>query len=332
MLPPRYSPNSCVPALPDFSALRVLVVGDLMIDRYLSGTVERISPEAPVPVLRYRQTEDRPGGAANVALNLHALGVRAALAGAVGNDADGRGFGQLLTAAGLPSPATIVAGDRPTTVKTRIVAQDQQLLRVDREASHQLDEASSRELLRRVTALLAGMDYLILQDYNKGVLHPSLIHQLLTAAGRQGVPVAVDPKAANFWEYKEVALFKPNLREMQQQLDFPLRPEQTVLDRAAAVLFERLRCERVMITLSQHGIYVHDGRRSTILPTHARRITDVSGAGDTVIAVAACALAGGMALPAVARLANLAGAQVIARPGVVAVELEQLAQAWRSGS
>ncbi|MCP9235427.1 bifunctional heptose 7-phosphate kinase/heptose 1-phosphate adenyltransferase [Lewinella sp. JB7] len=316
--------------LPDFSRLRVLVVGDIMIDRYLSGRVDRISPEAPVPVISMERVENRLGGAGNVAVNLRALGVRAGLAGAVGDDENAKLFGTLLNDHGIPDDLLIPESGRLSTVKTRIISQDQQLLRIDREHTNDLLSASVDRLIEAVRRQIdgEGCDLVLLQDYNKGVLTVNAIERLIAMAADRNIPTAVDPKHRNFWAYRGVQLFKPNLREMQQQVDFPIRPTLADLDRAAALVFERLNCRQVMITLSEHGIYTHDGSHSQIHPTHARRIADVSGAGDTVISVAASGIAAGMSLTAAARLANLAGAQVIARPGVVAVDLAELRREW----
>ncbi|WP_420460187.1 bifunctional heptose 7-phosphate kinase/heptose 1-phosphate adenyltransferase [Neolewinella sp.] len=322
-----------MPALPDFSALRVLVVGDVMIDRYLSGRVDRISPEAPVPVVLYQGQEDRLGGAANVALNVTALGAWGAVAGATGVDENAESFRRLLTAHRLSQDFIVADPDRPTTVKTRVMSQDQQLLRIDRESAAELVGTVAQKLYNLIAGYVTGpgLDLIILQDYNKGVLGVALIAQLIALAREHDVRIVVDPKATNFWAYRGIDLLKPNLREVQQQLDFAVKPVVADLDRATAVLFDRLGCKQVMVTLSQHGIYTHDGERSAIHPTRARRIADVSGAGDTVIAVAGCALAAGMTLPQGAALANVAGAQVIARPGVVAVDLEQLRRDWAVG-
>ncbi len=317
--------------LPDFSQLRVLVVGDVMIDRYLSGRVERISPEAPVPVVRMLEEEDRLGGAANVALNLVALGARAEIAGAVGVDEDAKSLGFLLGRHTISDRLILPDEARVTTVKTRIISQSQQLLRIDRETTDDLSAASTSALLRRIREGVAAGSYdlILLQDYNKGVLTHHLIAGVLQVAQEHGVPTAVDPKQGNFWAYRGANLFKPNLREIQHQVDFPVRPERTSLDRAARIIIDRLGCQRVMITLSEHGIYAYEGGQGHIYPTDTRRIADVSGAGDTVISVASCALAAGMLLADVARLANLAGAQVIARPGVVAVNLDELRKSWQ---
>ncbi|MBB4078201.1 rfaE bifunctional protein kinase chain/domain [Lewinella aquimaris] len=317
--------------LPDFSRLRVLVVGDIMIDRYVSGRVERISPEAPVPVVRMEREENRLGGAANVAVNLRALGIRAGLAGAVGVDENAKVFGPLLSECGIPEELLVAEAGRSSTVKTRVISQDQQLLRIDRESTNDLREDTANRLVDGIARVTGAdrYDLMLLQDYNKGVLTASTIPQLIELAKQRKVFTAVDPKQRNFWAYRGVDLFKPNLREMQQQLDFPIGPNLPDLDRAAAVLFERLDCRMVMITLSEHGIYTNDRTHSTIHPTQAREIADVSGAGDTVISVAAAGMVAGMSLNSAARLANLAGAQVIARPGVVAVDLGALDRDWQ---
>ncbi|MFK8165526.1 MAG: bifunctional heptose 7-phosphate kinase/heptose 1-phosphate adenyltransferase [Lewinella sp.] len=310
----------------NFSSLHILVVGDVMIDRYLNGRVERISPEAPVPVMRLGQEENRLGGAANVALNLKALGATPLLAGLVGADENGTLFRGLLTDHGL-SDTLIVSDDRrTTTVKTRLVASGQQLLRVDREDTHDVQGAAAGAMEERITAVLESgkVDLLLFQDYNKGALSAELIQHLTASAASYGVPSAVDPKDKNFWSFTGCTLFKPNLREIQQQVDFPIKPILEDLNRAANLLFDKLHCAAVMVTLSEHGIYVHDGKKSAIYPTNARKVRDVSGAGDTVISVAACGLASGQSLPEIARWANLAGAQVIAKSGVVAIDLDAL--------
>ncbi len=310
----------------NFSSLRILVVGDVMIDRYLDGRVERISPEAPVPVMRLGKEDNRLGGAANVALNLKALGATPLLAGLVGDDENGLVFRRLMAGNGLSDALILTDPDRCTTVKTRLVAQGQQLMRVDREDTDNIGAVVADELLSRVEHLLeqGNIDLLLFQDYNKGVLSPLSIEQFSQLSKVYGVGIIVDPKARYFWNYVGCSLFKPNLREIQQQVDFTVRPVLEDLDKAATVIFDKLSCDSVMITLSQYGIYVHNGSTSVIYPTDAKVIADVSGAGDTVISVAACGLAAGMPLGEIAQLANRAGAQVIAKSGVVAVDLAEL--------
>lgn len=297
-----------------------------MIDRYLDGKVERISPEAPVPVMRLGGEENRLGGAANVALNLKALGAMPLLAGLVGDDANGVVFRELMQLHGLSTELIISDPDRCTTVKTRLVAGGQQLMRVDREDTHDVQGAAAGALQEAVKAKLVqgSPDLLLFQDYNKGVLSAEVIKNVIALTQAHNVPTAVDPKDRNFMAFSGCSLFKPNLREIQQQVDFTVRPVLEDLDKAAKVLFSRLQCSAVMITLSEHGIYVSDKKNSTIYPTDARKVRDVSGAGDTVISVAACGLAAGMSLDEIAKLSNKAGAQVIAKSGVVAVDLSEL--------
>jgi len=310
----------------NFSSQNILVLGDVMIDRYLDGRVERISPEAPVPVMRLGEEENRLGGAANVALNLKALGATPLLAGLVGGDANGSVFRDLMITHGLSTGLLVSDTDRCTTVKTRLVAGGQQLMRVDREDTHDVRGAAAGALQDAVKAMLeqGSVDLLLFQDYNKGTLSAEVIKSVIAMAREHNVPTAVDPKDRNFMAFNGCSLFKPNLREIQQQVDFVVRPVLADLDKAANLLFDRLNCSAVMITLSEHGIYVSDQKTSAIYPTDARKVRDVSGAGDTVISVAACGLAAGMSLEEIAKLSNKAGAQVIAKSGVVAVDLSEL--------
>lgn len=314
-----------------FEKLSILVVGDVMLDRYLSGQVERISPEAPVPVMHLRHEESRLGGAANVALNLRAMGATPYLCSTIGNDDHGAVFMHLLPQHRLPVAGITRSRERCTTVKTRVLAQNQQLLRVDREDTHDLSAGEESDLLARIQDVLdeQSIDLILFQDYNKGVLTPSLIQEVIAEAHARAIPTAVDPKKANFWAYRDTTLFKPNLREIQQQLDFRVTPDLPTLERATAQIRERLDNKYTMITLSERGLYLHDGERGLIVPTQARSIADVSGAGDTVISVAALALAAGMPAEWLARLANAAGGQVVEKPGVVPVDRELLLQAFR---
>lgn len=316
--------------LPNFSGLRIIVVGDVMIDRYLSGQVDRISPEAPVPVVHLQEEENRLGGAANVVLNLQALGATALPASIIGEDAHAKVFLKLLEDQQIPTAGISCSHNRRTTVKTRVIAQNQQLLRADREDTHELSETETQQLLNAIDQLLAqgGADMLLLQDYNKGVLSETSIQAIITKANKHQIPVAVDPKKHNFWAYTGATLFKPNLREIQAQLDFPIRPILTDLDQADTAIRSRLQHQFTMITLAEHGVYINDGSSSAIYPTQKRHIADVSGAGDTVISVAACGLASSMPLHDIAQLANLAGGQVIEKPGVVAVNLVQLTKEY----
>lgn len=305
----------------------VVIVGDVMIDRYLTGSVSRISPEAPVPVVLCQSTHDRLGGAANVALNVQALGGVPLLCGVVGKDADGTIFNeQLLPQNGISAAGMMTSEARRTTVKTRILGNHQQMLRIDSEDTYDLDEQEGQQLLEKVAAMIQQFPVkaLILQDYNKGVLTRSVIHRLITLAKQHQVFVAVDPKKANFFEYIGVDLFKPNLKEIRESAPFPVSTDLASLEKAADFLRKKIKNKYTMLTLSEKGLFLKGKSKGNLYPTTARNIADVSGAGDTVISIATMALAAGLDSALVARLSNLAGGQVCELPGVVPVDLNQL--------
>lgn len=297
-----------------------------MIDRYLYGRVSRVSPEAPVPVVHWQGSEDRLGGAANVALNIRALGATPHLCSVLGEDENGRRFTELLPPQGIAGDGLLHSKDRVSTVKTRVIAQSQHLLRVDQEDTHALTANEEEALLERFYRIVREqpIDVLIFQDYNKGVLTPSLIESIIEEAKRRGIPTAVDPKFDNFWAFRGVTLFKPNLREIQHQLDLPIQLELADLQKAAAEIRRRLHHQFSLITLSERGLFIEADRDGSIIPTQPRTIADVCGAGDTVISVAALALALELPLQDMARLANLAGGQVCEKVGVVPVDKAQL--------
>jgi rfaE bifunctional protein kinase chain/domain len=299
----------------------VLIVGDVMIDRYLTGSVSRISPEAPVPVVLHQHTEDRLGGAANVALNVQALGVPAYLCSVIGDDADGELFLQKLAEHGLSRQGIIKSSTRRTTVKTRVVGNHQQMLRIDREDTHDIDPEEEGQLWHKVMSIASheGVKVIIFQDYNKGVLTEWVIKRILDDAKRHGFFTAVDPKKANFFVYKGVDLFKPNLKEMRESTPFPITTEEESLQKASDYLREKLGNQYTMLTLSEKGLFLDAGGTGKRYPTTPRNISDVSGAGDTVISIAALGLAAGLDLETVAKLSNLAGGQVCESPGVVPV-------------
>ncbi len=308
-----------------FSNIKALVIGDLMTDAYMWGTVDRISPEAPVPVIQVTKREERPGGAANVALNLISLGAKVAVAGAIGNDDIGNRLDALLTDAQIDAtPSTRV--DRPTTCKTRIIGGSQQMLRVDEEDTAYLSHAEEEDLLRRISNhILNGVDLIIFEDYNKGVLSSRVISTCIDLANKHGIITAVDPKFRNFMAYKHVTLFKPNLKELRQGLnmDIDYRNEDDLI-KASNRLFEELHCDHVLITLSELGIYVRDGQRSIRIPAHQREIADVSGAGDTVISIASVCLAAGTSVEFAGALSNIGGGLVCESVGVVPIHKERL--------
>jgi len=313
-----------------FRGMKVLVIGDVMVDAYLWGRVERISPEAPVPVVSVERRESRLGGAANVALNLLALGAEPLLLSFTGDDPRGAEFASLLATAGLAGNGIIRLSDRPTTTKFRVFGNKVQMLRVDEEESESAGDEASESLIRRFDALMEARDLraVIFQDYDKGVISPPLIRHVVDRAAARGIPVAVDPKHRNFLEYKDVDLFKPNLKEMREGLKLDQLTVGGELSAAAASLQERLRARMLMVTLADQGVYIRShsatGLEEHHLPAHVRNISDVSGAGDTVISVAALGLAAGLAPRDIASLSNRAGGLVCERAGVVPVDRQEL--------
>lgn len=307
---------------------QVLIIGDVMLDRYLNGSVSRISPEAPVPVVLHQATEDRLGGAANVALNIRALGGIPILCSVVGNDPDGQAMKQyILPENGIDASGIVCSGTRKTTVKTRILGNHQQMLRIDSEDLHDLDAVETDALMAAFTRLLEerNIRVIILQDYNKGVLTAELIALVIAEARKRGILTAVDPKKTNFFAYQGVDLFKPNLKEIRDSAPFPVQAELDSLQKASGFLREKLQNRMIMLTLSEKGLFLDDGKRpGRLYPTVPRNIADVSGAGDTVISIAALGMAAGLDSSVIATLSNLAGGQVCEFPGVVPVRLDVL--------
>jgi rfaE bifunctional protein kinase chain/domain len=313
--------------LKDIKDLKVLVMGDCMIDRYIWGKVDRISPEAPVPVLNWESNEDRLGGAANVALNAKQFDLEVAICGICGQDNNGDLLLDLAKEAGIQNDFIYRSEDRPTSVKTRVLSGQQHLLRVDRESTQALNDDELEDLQSCFDYALKHFrpDILILQDYNKGLLVPRLIEHVLQTTAAYDTFVAVDPKKHNFSLYKKVDLFKPNLKETIQALQYTPEIHQRGLDEAAKRLNSFLSAKNIMITLSEHGIYYTDNSgNSGIAPTQSRAIVDVCGAGDAVLTVAALALKVGYSLKETAKLSNIAGGQVCETVGVSTVDVDQL--------
>jgi rfaE bifunctional protein kinase chain/domain len=310
-----------------FRSIRVGVIGDVMLDTYCWGHVERISPEAPVPVVEVRRREHRLGGAGNVALNLSRLGAHVSVLSVVGADAEGEILRGLFRELSIDDSHLLSCEDRVTTQKTRIIARNQQMMRLDSEMSTDLSAEWEDRLFDAVTAYLEeeSPQLLIFEDYDKGVLTEGLIRRVLSVCRSRGILTAVDPKKRHFLSYVGVDIFKPNLKEVREGLGIRVEPGDTAsLDAAHAALFEKLRHRISLITLSEHGIYHAEGGRSHRIPTHQRSIADVSGAGDTVIAVAGLvfAVTGDMALAA--EMANIAGGVVCEEVGTVAISRERL--------
>lgn len=305
-----------------FHQLTVLVIGDVMLDSYIWGTVDRISPEAPVPIVNVKKRENRLGGAANVARNIAALGGIPVLAATIGTDLEATLFTALLEEENLPVKG-IMTCERATTVKTRIIGNNHQLLRVDAEDSSLLDEETAAAFEAHVLKLINGtsIDAIIFEDYDKGLINEQLIEKVVQLALQKKIPVAVDPKKRNFNFYKNVTLFKPNLKEMREGLKIEIPTKDIAAVHAADIqLRGQLQHQISLITLSENGVYVGETDAHQHFPAHVRSITDVSGAGDTVIAAATLCLAAQTSASFMAQLANLAGGIVCEKVGVVPID------------
>jgi D-beta-D-heptose 7-phosphate kinase/D-beta-D-heptose 1-phosphate adenosyltransferase len=304
--------------IPRFDKARILVVGDVMLDRYWHGATSRISPEAPVAVVRVRDTKDSPGGAGNVALNLAALGAAASLVGLVGDDQSGHELEASLTAAGVLCDFQRVPG-KPTITKLRVVSRHQQLIRLDFEEAFSRDDAGS--LTPRVQTLLGQVDALILSDYRKGALLD--VQNLIAAARAAGVPVLVDPKGDDFSIYRGATLLKPNLHEFEAIVGSCGSEEELV--RKGQTLLRELDLQALLITRGEHGMsLIREGAPELHFPARAREVFDVTGAGDTVISVVAASLAAGSRLPEAVALANIAAGLVVAKLGTAAISGPEL--------
>lgn len=309
-----------------FQSLKVLVIGDLMIDRYFHGFVKRISPEAPVPIVEWNGEANRLGGAANVALNVAAMGATTYLCGIVGRDQESDLFFNLLEENGLDSDLIVQSTTRPTSIKTRVIAANQHLLRLDKEKTEDLDEIEEARVMEKLSQFFTKnkFDLVILQDYNKGLLTESLIDYILKTAKRLNVIVTVDPKLKNFWLYKNVNLFKPNLKEVRDVLPFQIDNSFDLLQEAQQFINAKLKSKLLLITLSENGVFAASDDKMTIFPTEKRKVADVCGAGDGVIAIASLAIAIGMDLDEMALLSNLVGGQIVESVGVTVVDKEVL--------
>ena len=305
---------------------KVLIVGDVMIDRYLTGHVSRISPEAPVPIVNLDNIENRLGGAANVALNINALKATPIIASIVGNDENGKLFKKVLSGNNIDESFILESKYRITTVKSRIISSNQQMLRIDSEITTDLNDEDEGNFVQLLAGIIKEQDphVILLQDYNKGVLTANVIEWITKQANLLSIPVAVDPKNKNFFKYKNVTLFKPNLKEVKEALAMDIHPVKDELIDASAKIREHIHNDITLITLSENGVFIDDNISSNIYPTHPRNVSDVCGAGDTVISIVSLGLASGISTKELAILANYSGGQVCEKPGVVPVDKEQL--------
>lgn len=299
---------------------RIAVIGDVMIDRYVWGTVNRISPEAPVPVVEVESESAMLGGAANVANNINSLGATAFLIGVVGNDRSGEEFRSILQRQGTSAEGIVTDAGRPTTVKTRVIAHEQHVVRIDSEEKRDVDAAVQQRIMTVLEERIDTLDAIIIEDYNKGVVVKPLIRRIIDLANAHRKPVTIDPKFHNFFEYTNVTLFKPNKKETEEALGTKLRTEEDVIA-AGKALLERLNAENVLLTRSEKGMSLFE-RNGTVshIPTKARKVADVSGAGDTVIATLTAMLASGATVAEAATLANLAGGIVCGEVGIIPID------------
>ena len=301
---------------------RIVVVGDAMLDIYLIGDVERISPEAPVPVVTVHDRRYALGGAANVAANAAAIGADVTLGAAIGDDRRGEQLRTELAAAGIRDDGLLVVPARPTTSKTRVVARNQQLVRIDEEENALLERDALGDLMHRLKRALKHADAVLLEDYNKGVLAPSIIETSLRLARTRGIPSVVDPKYKHFFDYKGATVFKPNRRELEAALGAAVDLEHA--DALPAVM-ARLEVDNLLLTLGPHGMALLDNKGAiTRLPTQAREVYDVSGAGDTVTAWVGTALAAGATMREAAELANYAAGIEVGKAGVAVVSPDEV--------
>jgi D-glycero-beta-D-manno-heptose-7-phosphate kinase len=305
-----------------FDKLNILIIGDVMIDSYMWGHVSRISPEAPVPIVAVDKKENRLGGAANVALNIQSMGAKPFLCSIIGNDAEGKLFMDLMKKQKLSSDGIIKSKSRTTTVKTRILGNNHQMIRIDEEMDSPADAHDTSLLFNQVKKIISKtkIDAIIFEDYDKGCITPELIKNVVSFATQKKIPTIVDPKKRNFMAYNGVSLFKPNLKELKEGLKTEFDGISTKeLNKIVDSFLKKQNIDSALITLSEKGIYINDGKTKVLIPAHKRDITDVSGAGDTVVSIAALCLASNLPSETIATLANLAGGLVCEKVGVVPI-------------
>jgi len=313
----------------DFSSIKIGVIGDVMLDTYWWGHVDRISPEAPVPIVALDKKDHRIGGAGNVALNLASLGVTATVLSVIGNDDDGEILSKLFRHNNIEEGYLTRSSSRITTNKARIISRNQQMMRLDAEITHDLLPADEDALLRNVQHFIEKEKpaVIIFEDYNKGVLTERVIHEVIALCRNKKVITTVDPKRKNFFAFKEVDIFKPNLKEVKDGLNLLINDiSQQGLQSIHAQLKDILKHSISFITLSEHGVFYQENNTARIIPSHLRNIADVSGAGDTVIAVASLLYAASGNMDLAAEVANIAGGLVCEEVGTAAVNKDRLLQ------
>lgn len=307
-----------------FKGKKVGVVGDLMLDRYYWGTISRISPEAPVPVVEIESQSTRLGGAANVANNIAGLGGLPVMIGIIGNDEGGGALRGLIEESGFPDSGLVVDPSRPTTVKTRVIAHHQHVVRIDQEEKGDIGKEVQSRILETIRRELPALDAVILEDYNKGVIVRDVIQEITKLARSSEKIVTVDPKFHNFFEYKNVTVFKPNRKETEEALGCRLTDLPSI-ERAGWDLVDRLQTDNVLLTLGERGMSLFEkGGEVTHVSTRAKKVADVSGAGDTVISTLTMALVSGATIREASALANIAGGVVCGEVGIVPIQQDAL--------
>lgn len=310
-----------------FSRKTILIIGDVMVDSYVWGKVERISPEAPVPVVSVEGKEHRLGGAANVALNLKSLGASPIMCSIIGNDETGDLFSKLVAQQQMETCGLVQDANRKTTCKMRVISGAQHCLRIDDEISRPITHQQESQLIGKVATLLntKSIDAIIFEDYDKGSVTPRVIQEIIEIARNKGIPVTVDPKKRNFNNYKGATLFKPNFKELCEGMNVEVKKNDFEAIHQLVIKFQSLMgIKHTMVTLSELGMIITDGESFTHVPTHVREVADVSGAGDTVISVATLCLACDVDIPTIAKISNIAGGLVCEHKGVVPVDKQQL--------
>ncbi len=310
-----------------FSELNVLIIGDAMVDNYLWGKVDRISPEAPIPIVTVTKQENRLGGAGNVSLNIQAFGATPTLISIIGDDEKGRIFTELMNENKLSNEGIFVDKKRITTLKTRVISGGKQISRVDHEVSTMIDHDFEIEVFDRIKKIIENknIEIVIFVDYDKGLITPWLIKNVITLAKSKNILTAADPKSRNFNNYQNVDLFKPNFKEFKDGLNLQIeKTDMNELKNYSESFKRENQIGLLFITLSEFGVFLTNGVKQNYYPSEVRDIADVSGAGDTVIAAASLCLAAGLPVPFMAQLSNLAGGLVCEKLGVVPIDLDLL--------
>ncbi|MFA7626381.1 MAG: D-glycero-beta-D-manno-heptose-7-phosphate kinase [Candidatus Kapaibacterium sp.] len=308
----------------------IAVIGDVMLDRYFWGSVTRISPEAPVPVIDVENESIHLGGAANVAQNLKSLGIEPLLCGVIGNDNSGKSFKDVASERGINPEGLFIDNGRPTTVKTRIIGNNQQIARIDREVRTAIPDIGLNHIIDKLTNI-KDLSGIIIEDYNKGTITNQMLDAINTFSVKKNIPVYVDPKKDNFFLYKGVTVFKPNKKEASQALGISIKTDEDVKS-AGKKLLQMLECDNVLITPGAQGmmLFERNGVISSVT-TKARHVADVSGAGDTAIATLAATMSGGADIREASVMANYAAGIVCEKPGIVSIDIDELIESiWKN--